>query len=298
MRMFLFFATLCCLFSNCLAQKTARSWGEIQFAIVDTKSQELVPNGYQESQLLFDVHFNLLKENTSYLKFTGADWKDAVRTVPTFCFDFTKTKDKKALKTWKKIDKAYNGEISERMLPIFDGKNFFGGIWTSDSLFLTDLPFGGKSSAFPFKYLIEGNLLTIQIKRSESNFKCTGKDGTDFLFENKDSLPNDISGVWDFGDYHIVFMNSEQAEKLLAGNRRKLPPPYSGPEQHGYMSIFNPYSGQEIFTYWIEMGTLCLYIDAKWGLGMFFRLPFEISADGQIFGIKLDACPTTLSYHN
>lgn len=297
MRMFLFFATLCCLFSNSLAQKTARSWEGIQFAIVDTKSQKLVPNGYQESQLLFDVRFNLLKENTSYLGFNGAGWDYEVREKPSFCFDFAKTKEKKALKTWKKIDKAYNGEISERMLPIFDGKNFLGGIWTSDSLFLTDLPFGGKSSAFPFKYLIEENQLTIQIKRSESNFKCAGKDGSDILFENKGLLPNDISGVWIFGDYHIVFMTSEQAE-ILSSNNRKLPSPYIGPEQHGYMCIFNPYSGQEIFTYWIEKGTLCLYMDAKWGLGMFFRLPFEISSDGQIFNVKLDACPTTLSYHN
>ena len=295
--MFLFFATLCCLFSNSLAQKTARSWGGIQFAIVDTKSQKLVPNGYQESQLLFDVRFNLLKENTSYLGFNGAGWDYEVREKPSFCFDFAKTKEKKALKTWKKIDKAYNGEISERMLPIFDGKNFFGGIWTSDSLFLTDLPFGGKSSAFPFKYHVEENQLTIQIKRSESNFKCAGKDGSDILFENKGLLPNDISGVWIFGDYHIVFMTSEQAE-ILSSNNRKQPSPYIGPEQHGYMCIFNPYSGQEIFTYWIEKGTLCLYIDAKWGLGMFFRLPFEISSDGQIFNVKLDACPTTLSYHN
>ncbi len=297
MRMFLFFVALCCLYTNSLAQKTARSWGGIQFAIVDTKSQKLVPNGYQESQLLFDVRFNLLKENTSYLKFTGADWKDAVRTKPTFCFDFAKTKEKKALKTWKKIDKAYNGEISERMLPIFDGKNFFGGIWTSDSLFLTAPPFGRKSNAFPFKYHIEENQLTIQIKRSESNFKCAGKDGSDILFENKGLLPNDISGVWIFGDYHIVFMTSEQAE-ILSSNNRKLPSPYIGPEQHGYMCIFNPYSGQEIFTYWIEKGTLCIYMDAKWDLGMFFRLPFEISADGQTFNVKLDACPTTLSYHN
>lgn len=297
MRIFLFFVALCCLYTNSLAQKTARSWGGIQFAIVDTKSQKLVPNGYQESQLLFDVRFNLLKENTSYLKFMGASWKDAVRTKPTFCFDFAKTKEKKALKTWKKIDKAYNGEISERMLPIFDGKNFFGGIWTSDSLFLTDLPFGGKSNAFPFKYHVEENQLTIQIKRSESNFKCAGKDGSDILFENKGLLPNDISGVWIFGDYHIVFMTSEQAE-ILSSNNRKLPSPYIGPEQHGYMCIFNPYSGQEIFTYWIEKGTLCIYMDAKWDLGMFFRLPFEISADGQIFNVKLDACPTTLSYHN
>lgn len=295
--MFLFFATLCCLFSNSLAQKTARSWGGIQFAIVDTKSQELVPNGYQGSQLLFDVRFNLLKENTSYLGFNGAGWDYEVREKPSFCFDFAKTKEKKALKTWKKIDKAYNGEISERMLPIFDGKNFFGGIWTSDSLFLTAPPFGRKSNAFPFKYHVEENQLTIQIKRSESNFKCAGKDGSDILFENKGLLPNDISGVWIFGDYHIVFMTSEQAE-ILSSNNRKLPSPYIGPEQHGYMCIFTPYSGQEIFTYWIEKGTLCLYIDAKWGLGMFFRLPFEISSDGQIFNVKLDACPTTLSYHN
>ncbi|MBO4331792.1 MAG: hypothetical protein J5875_01350 [Paludibacteraceae bacterium] len=297
MRMFLFFATLCCLFSNSLAQKTARSWEGIQFAIVDTKSQKLVPNGYQGSQLLFDVRFNLLKENTSYLGFNGAGWDYEVREKPSFCFDFAKTKEKKALKTWKKIDKAYNGEISERMLPIFDGKNFFGGIWTSDSLFLTAPPFGRKSNAFPFKYHVEENQLTIQIKRSESNFKCAGKDGSDILFENKGLLPNDISGVWIFGDYHIVFMTSEQAE-ILSSNNRKLPSPYIGPEQHGYMCIFNPYSGQEIFTYWIEKGTLCIYMDAKWDLGMFFRLPFEISADGQIFNVKLDACPTTLSYHN
>ena len=48
MRIFLFLATLCCYFANSFAQETARSWGGIQFAIVDSEILKLTPNGYQD----------------------------------------------------------------------------------------------------------------------------------------------------------------------------------------------------------------------------------------------------------
>ncbi len=291
MKQLITFIALLCSFFYSNANEKVQSWGTIQFGFIDTDFIDSTLTNYYKGLIPFDVHFNILEKNAYY---SHRD-ENVLRKEPSFCFDFTKTKNEEELKVWNKLDKANDGYVEKRLRYIFDGKNFFNGTWTADSLFLYDHPFDNEKIAYPFRYRTNGNQLTIEIKRSATDYNVKDKEGKKMKIKASSSNPTSLYGVWIYGEYRIVFASPKDAKRMVDFSSSYLIDPYMKSDKFSYMFIYYQNKLIWIANYWFEGETLCLYLTAKLG-GFFMRIPFQLSEDGKIFNVRLNRCPTTLSY--
>ncbi|MEE3484663.1 MAG: hypothetical protein VZQ98_10130, partial [Bacteroidales bacterium] len=166
--------------------------------------------------------------------------------------------------------------------------------WTADSLFLYDHPFDNKEIAYPFRYRTNENQLTIEIKRSATDYNVKDKEGKKMKIKASSSNPTSLYGVWILGEYRIVFTSPKKAKRMIDFSSCLIDP-YMKSDKFSYMFIYYQDRIAGIANYWFEGETLCLYLPLKEG-GFFMRIPFQLSKDGKIFNIRLNRCPTTLSY--
>lgn len=265
MKQLITFIALLCSFFYSNANEKVQSWGTIQFGLIDTNLLDSTLTNYRNGLISFDIHLNLLEGNTYYSNITGFQNEKILGEYPSFCF---------------------NG---------LDEKCFFNGTWTADSLFLYGHPFDNKKIAFPFRYRTNGNQLTIEIKRSATNYIMKDKKGRKMKIKASSSDPTHLSGVWVFGEYRIVFTSPKEARKMVDFSSFYLIDPFMKSDQFSFMFIYYEDRPIWISNYWFEDETLCLYSAAKEG-GFFMRIPFQLSEDGKIFKIRLYKCPTTLFY--
>lgn len=297
MKQLITFIALLCSFFYSNANEKVQSWGTIQFGFIETNFIDSTLTNYYKGLIPLDVHFNILEKNAYYSRRD----ENVLRKEPSFCFDFTKPQNEEELRVWNLVDKVNDGFEEERLrsfldgLDELDGKNFLNGIWTADSLFLYDHPFDNKEIAYPFRYRTNENQLTIEIKRSATDYNVKDKEGKKMKIKASSSNRTSLYGVWILGEYRIVFTSPKEARKMVDFSSFYLIDPFMKSDQFSFMFIYYEDRPIWISNYWFEDETLCLYSAAKEG-GFFMRIPFQLSEDGKIFKIRLYRCPTTLSY--